>query len=160
IILLAQFRLVFADTIGHSSGKRHATSEKGMVPMTISRFFLCSTLAVALVGAAVPALADDASDKVVATINVIPIKQAELTSAETDIGSQLHPVPEDAKHDYLVRFLADLKLGAKAAEDAKLQDTPDFASRLEYYRDKILLDDLMVKEGEKADTPDARKKLY
>ncbi|MBV9755379.1 MAG: peptidyl-prolyl cis-trans isomerase, partial [Hyphomicrobiales bacterium] len=32
--------------------------------------------------------------------------------------------------------------------------------RVEYFRDKILLDDLMFKEGAKADTPEARKKLY
>src|SRR5260370_37052755 len=56
--------------------------------------------------------------------------------------------------------MADLKLGARAAEEAKLQDTADFAQRLQYFRDKILLDDLMVKEGAKADTPEARKKLY
>ncbi|SDR60895.1 peptidyl-prolyl cis-trans isomerase C [Rhizobiales bacterium GAS113] len=128
--------------------------------MAISRSLLGSTLAIALISAAVPARAENAPDKVVATVNGAPIKDSDLVIAEQDLGSQLQSVPEAAKRDYLIRFLADLKLGAQAAEAAKLQDTPDFAARMQYYRDKILLDDLMVKEGAKADTPEARKKLY
>ena len=101
-----------------------------------------------------------APDKVVATVNGVPIKESDLGIAELDLGSQLQSVPEGAKRDYLIRFMADLMLGAGAAEEARLQDTPDFVQRLRYYRNKILLDDLMVKEGAKADTPEARKKLY
>jgi peptidyl-prolyl cis-trans isomerase C len=100
------------------------------------------------------------SDKVVATVNGIPIRESDLVLAEQDVGSQLQSVPGPAKRDYLIRFMADLILGAQAAEDAKLQDSPDFAHRLQYFRNKILLDDLMVREGAKADTPEARKKLY
>ncbi|MBV9568647.1 MAG: peptidylprolyl isomerase, partial [Hyphomicrobiales bacterium] len=119
--------------------------------------------ALALAGVSAVALAQDtpaAPDKVVATVNGAPIKESDLTIAEQDIGSQLQSVPEASKRDYLIRFMADLKLGAQAAEQAKLQDAPDFARRVEYFRDKILLDDLMFKEGAKADTPEARKKLY
>jgi peptidyl-prolyl cis-trans isomerase C len=118
--------------------------------------------ALALLGAATVALAQNtpAPDKVVATVNGAPIKESDLTIAEQDVGSQLQSVPEASRRDYLIRFMADLKLGAQAAEQAKLQDAPDFAQRVEYFRDKILLDDLMLKEGAKADTPEARKKLY
>ncbi|MBV9975486.1 MAG: peptidylprolyl isomerase [Hyphomicrobiales bacterium] len=119
--------------------------------------------AIALFGTSAIALAQDTSaapDKVVATVNGAPIKESDITIAEQDIGSQLQSVPETSRRDYLIRFMADLKLGAQAAEQAKLQDGPDFAQRVEYFRDKILLDDLMFKEGAKADTPEARKKLY
>lgn len=118
----------------------------------------------ALVGASALALAQTppapAPDKVVATVNGAPIKESDLVIAEQDIGGQLQSVPEASRRDYLIRFMADLKLGAQAAEQAKLQDAPDFSQRVEYFRDKILLDDLMLKEGAKADTPEARKKLY
>jgi len=120
----------------------------------------------ALIGASALALAQTAPspapspDKIVATVNGAPIKESDLVIAEQDIGSQLQSVPEASRRDYLIRFMADLKLGAQAAEQAKLQDAPDFAQRVEYFRDKILLDDLMLKEGAKADTPEARKKLY
>ena len=89
-----------------------------------------------------------APDKVVATVNGAPIKESDLVIAEQDIGSQLQSVPDASRRDYLIRFMADLKLGAQAAEQAKLQDAPDFAQRVEYFRDKILLDDLMLKEGD------------
>jgi peptidyl-prolyl cis-trans isomerase C len=117
--------------------------------------------ALALVGASASALGQTAApDKVIATVNGAPIKESDLSIAEQDIGSQLQSVPDASKRDYLIRFMADLKLGAQAAEEAQLQNAPDFAQRVEYFRDKILLDDLMFKEGAKADTPDARKKLY
>ena len=123
----------------------------------------CVLGALGLAGVSAAALAQNAPappDKVVATVNGAPIKESDLTIAEQDIGSQLQSVPEASKRDYLIRFVADLKLGAQAAEQAKLQDAPDFAQRVEYFRDKILLDDLMFKEGARADTPEARKKLY
>jgi peptidyl-prolyl cis-trans isomerase C len=118
--------------------------------------------ALALFGTSALALAQTAPapDTVVATVNGAPIKESDLTIAEQDIGSQLQSVPEASRRDYLIRFVADLKLGAQAAEQAKLQDAPDFPQRVEYFREKILLDDLMLKEGTKADTPEARKKLY
>ncbi len=116
--------------------------------------------ALALVVSSALAQTAPAPDKVVATVNGAPIKESDLTIAEQDIGGQLQSVPEASRRDYLIQFMADLKLGAQAAEEAKLQDAPDFAQRVEYFREKILLDDLMLKEGTKADTPEARKKLY
>jgi peptidyl-prolyl cis-trans isomerase C len=123
---------------------------------------LRSALALALMAAPALARAQEAvtPDKIVASVNGVPIKEGDLVIAEQDIGSQLQSVPDAAKRDYLIRFMADMILGAQAAEAAKLQDTPDFAQRLQYFRNKILLDDLMVKEGAKADTPEARRKLY
>ena len=136
--------------------------------MAISRGFfglpgLAGTaLALVVATAPLPARAQDAPapDKVVATVNGVPIKESDLALAEQDVGTQLQSVPEAARRDYLLRFMADLILGTQAAEEAKLQDSPDFAQRLQYFRNKILLDDLMVKEAAKADTPEARKKLY
>jgi peptidyl-prolyl cis-trans isomerase C len=136
--------------------------------MTVSRGFsgtaglLAPAFALLLVAAPPPSLAEDAAspDKVVATVNGVPIKESDLAMAEQDVGTQLQSVPAPAKRDYLIRFMADLILGAQAAEEAKLQDTPDFAQRLQYFRNKILLDDLMVKEAAKVDTPEARRKLY
>jgi peptidyl-prolyl cis-trans isomerase C len=139
-----------------------------MVSMAISRGFLVPAgllapiVAVTLLAASPPLRAEDAAqpDKVVATVNGVPITASDLALAEQDVGGQLQSVPAPAKRDYLIRFMADLILGAQAAEEAKLQDSPDFAHRLQYFRNKILLDDLMLREGAKADTPEARKKLY
>ena len=136
--------------------------------MAISRSLLGSmgligpVVALALIAVAAPSRAEDAQgpDKVVATVNGVPIKESDLVMAEQDVGSQLRSVPEAARRDYLIRFMADLILGAQAAEEQKLQNSPEFAQRLQYFRNKILLDDLMFREGAKADTPEARRKLY
>jgi peptidyl-prolyl cis-trans isomerase C len=152
---------VFATSIVHSSARRHGYSEKGIASMAISG--ISGALAMVLcLGASPLALAADtpAPDTVVATVNGQPIIEGDLAIAEQDLGSQLQSVPDASKHDYLVAFLADLASGAQAAEEQKLQDTPDFARRLAYFRAKILLDDLMFREGAKADTPEARRKLY
>ena len=52
------------------------------------------------------------------------------------------------KRDLLVGYLVDLKLGAKAAEAAKVGDGPEFARKLAYSRDKILLDEYLEQRGQ------------
>jgi peptidyl-prolyl cis-trans isomerase C len=129
--------------------------------MAISRIFLGPAMALTLCASPLAQAADTpASDTVIATVNGQPINEGDLAIAEQDLAGQMQSVPEASKHDYLVAFLADLAAGSQAAEEQKLQDTPDFARRLAYFRAKILLDDLMFREGAKADTPEARRKLY
>ena len=64
------------------------------------------------------------------------------------------------KRDYLVGYLVDLKLGARAAREAKIDDNPDFERSVAYFRDKLLLDDYLGAEAKKAVTPEAMQKLY
>jgi peptidyl-prolyl cis-trans isomerase C len=56
--------------------------------------------------------------------------------------------------------MVDLKLGARAAEAAKIADSPEFARKLAYFRDKLLLDDYLEREVKKTVTPEAARKLY
>ena len=67
---------------------------------------------------------------------------------------------EAQKRDLLIGYLIDLKLGARAAEAAKVGDAPEFARKLAYARDKALLDDYLEPEAKKAVTPEAARKLY
>ena len=43
---------------------------------------------------------------------------------------------EAQKRDLLIGYLIDLKLGARAAEAAKVGDTPEFARKMAYARDQ------------------------
>jgi peptidyl-prolyl cis-trans isomerase C len=108
--------------------------------------------------AALPALAQ--ADKVVATVNGITITERDLTLASEDLAERLAQLPEERKRDELVNYMVDLKLGAKAALDAKIADGPDFAARLAYYREKVLLDEYLTSESKKAATPEAAQKLF
>lgn len=105
-----------------------------------------------------PALAQ--ADKVVAKVDGIAITEKDVQLATEDLGERLAQLPEERKRDEVINYLVDLKLGAKAAAEAKIGDTPDFAARLAYYREKVLLDEYLTREGKKAVTPEAAKKLF
>ena len=107
---------------------------------------------------AAPAFAQ--ADKVVAKVDGIAITEKDVQLATEDLGERLAQLPEERKRDEVVNYLVDLKLGAKAAAEAKIGDTPDFAARLAYYREKVLLDEYLTREGKKAVTPEAAKKLF
>jgi peptidyl-prolyl cis-trans isomerase C len=100
------------------------------------------------------------ADKIVARVNGLPITEREVALATEDLGERLVQIPEARKRDEVINYLVDLKLGAKAAADAKIGDGPDFAARLAYNRDKVLLDAYLAGEAKKAATPEAAKKLF
>ena len=100
------------------------------------------------------------ADKIVARVNGLAITEREVALATEDLGERLAQIPEASKRDEVINYLVDLKLGAKAAGDAKMGDGPDFAARLAYNRDKVLLDAYLASEAKKAATPEAARKLF
>jgi peptidyl-prolyl cis-trans isomerase C len=100
-------------------------------------------------------------DKVVARVDGIAITEADLKVAADDLGERLPPgMPEAQRRDYLVGYVVDLKIGARAAEAAKVAENADFARRLSYFRNKLLLDEYLTSEGKKAVTEAAARKLF
>ena len=106
--------------------------------------------------------APPASDPVIAKVNGVEIRESDLAMAEEDVGQnqQLQALTGDARRDYLVSYLADVILAAKAAEGKKVADQKDFKSRLAFIRKKLLMETLLQQEGKAALTPDATKKVY
>lgn len=96
-----------------------------------------TVLALALTSAAAP-LAAVAEDKVVATIDGKPITEGDLAVAESEIGSDMGTMPADQKRTSLLEFLIDNQLFAEAAENEKLNDGPDFQTRLNYLKRRAL----------------------
>jgi len=121
---------------------------------------LAQTGAPAPAAPAAPAAAPADPAKVIARVNGITITEGDLAVAAADPALQLPNVPEAQKRDMLTGYLIDLKLGAKAAEAAKVGDSADFARKLAYNRDKALLDQYLEQEAQKAITPEAARKLY
>jgi peptidyl-prolyl cis-trans isomerase C len=107
--------------------------------------------------AAVPAV-DPA--KVIARVNGVDITEGDLALAAEDPALQMPNVPEAQKRDLLTGYMIDLKLGAKAAEAAKVGSGAEFTRKLAYNRDKTLLDEYLDQEAKKAVTPEAARKLY
>ena len=110
--------------------------------------------------AATPAPAATSPETVVAKVNGQPVTAADLALAAEDPALSLPGVDEGAKQNLLVDYMIDLKVGAQAAEAAKVGDSPDFKRKLAYFRDKLLLDEYLEREAKKAVTPEAAKALY
>jgi peptidyl-prolyl cis-trans isomerase C len=119
-------------------------------------FFAGTVTALALLLA--PAAAQD-KDPLIAKVNGVEIHQSDLAVAEEEAG-QIPPMPEDAKRDYLVQFMADLILVSKDAETKKVGDTPEFKNRLAFERRKILMSTLLQSVGKSALTDEAMHKVY
>jgi len=98
--------------------------------------------------------------KVVARVNGIEITEGDLSIAAEDPALQMPNVPDEQKRELLTGYLIDLKLGAKAAEAAKVGSSAEFARKLAYNRDKTLLDEYLDQTAKKSVTPEAARKLY
>ncbi len=98
-------------------------------------------------------------DPVVATVNGTEIHESDLAIAEAEAG-QIPPMSPAAKKDYLVQFMTDLILVAKAAEDKNMAATDSFKSKLAFERRKLLMTDLLQSVGKGALTDAAMHKVY
>ncbi|HKF99583.1 MAG TPA: peptidylprolyl isomerase [Xanthobacteraceae bacterium] len=100
------------------------------------------------------------TDPVVARVNGAEIRSSDLVIAEEEVGSNLPAMTPEGKRDYLVSYLSDMMLVAKAAEDKKLADDGDFKRRLGYMRNKLLMETLLHAESKSAVTDAAMHKVY
>jgi peptidyl-prolyl cis-trans isomerase C len=101
-----------------------------------------------------------APETVMAKVNGAPITQGDLAIAADDPALSLPGVDDAQKRNLLIDYMVDLKVGAQAAEAAKVADAPEFQRKLAYFRDKLLLDEYLEREAKKAVTPEAAKALY
>jgi peptidyl-prolyl cis-trans isomerase C len=108
--------------------------------------------------AAQPARAAD--DPVVAKVNGTEIHQSDLAMAEEDLGGNVPQMTPEAKHDYLITFVSDMMLVAKAAEDKKVADTEDFKHKLAYARTKLLMETYLQAEAKASVTDAELHKVY
>jgi peptidyl-prolyl cis-trans isomerase C len=100
------------------------------------------------------------SDPVVARANGVDIHQSDLATAADEVGSNMPPMAEDKKRDYLITYLADVIVLAQAAQQQKLSDDPDVKRQLAFAHDKVLMEALLQKAGKAAQTDDAMHKVY
>jgi len=100
------------------------------------------------------------SDPVVAKVNGVEIRQSDLALAEEDMGQDAQRLEGDARREYLISYVADVILAAKAAEGKKLADSKDFKSRIAFIRNKLLMELMLDAEGKAAVTDQTVKKAY
>jgi peptidyl-prolyl cis-trans isomerase C len=100
------------------------------------------------------------SDPVVAKVNGVEIRQSDLSLAEEDIGRDMPANDEAGRRDYLVNYLTDMVLIAKAAEAKKIPDGAEFKQRLAFMRNKALMETVLGAESKAAVTEPALHKIY
>jgi len=100
------------------------------------------------------------TDPVVARVNGVEVKASDLAVAEEEFGSNIPPMTAEGKRDYLITYLSDMMLAAKAAEDKKMADDATFKRRLAYMRNKLLMETLLHAETSAAVTDAAMHKVY
>ena len=101
-----------------------------------------------------------APETVVATVNGTAITAGDIAVATDDPALSLPGVDDEQKKGLLVDYMVDLKVGAQAAEAAKVAETPEFKRKLSYFRDKLLLDEYLEREAKKAVTPEAERAVF
>jgi peptidyl-prolyl cis-trans isomerase C len=122
---------------------------------TAAAFALALGATLAFAGAA------SADPKVLAKVDGSPITEDDLNDAMADIGPGLPQKLEGAaRQKYVLDFLIDLKLAAKKAQTKKLDESPEFARKLAYYRDKLAMEQLLGSVAKAATTEEAERKAY
>ncbi len=97
---------------------------------------------------------------IIAKVNGVEIRESELAIAEEELGASLQQMDPATKRENLVAFLIDMKIVAKAAEDKKIGDSPEFKQKLAFARSRLLMDSILGNEGKASLTEDAMKKVY
>jgi peptidyl-prolyl cis-trans isomerase C len=139
------------------------TGSAGFRDMTIVRKFRLSGAVLALTALALLApvtAAPAAPDDVLAKVDGNTITESDLDVAVEDLAGSLQSMTDEQKREYVLGYLIDLKLLAKAAENDALADSDEFKRKLAYLRDKALMEAHLTAAGAKAATEEAARKLY
>ena len=131
--------------------------------MISTRFLVLRVLGalavIALLGVSgTPLRAQD--DPVLARVNGVEVHESDLAVAEDEIGSNMPQMGPDQKRQYLITYLSDVIILAQAAEQQKLGNDPEVQHRLAFDRNKVLMEAMLQKAGQAAQTDDALHKVY
>jgi peptidyl-prolyl cis-trans isomerase C len=133
---------------------RHALENVRSGRKTLEILSLCAFIAVGFSTTAAQA-------KVLAKVNGVEITDEDLKLALEDIGPGLpRQLEGKARETYLLDFLVDEQLVVQKAQADKLAETPEFAKKLAYLRDKALMETLLGKIARESTTDAAIKQTY
>jgi peptidyl-prolyl cis-trans isomerase C len=133
---------------------------KRAAPCVRTSFALALFGALAFALSAAPAFAQS-GDPVIARVDGVEVRESDLALAEEDLGSNIpQQLAGDARRDFILSYLTDIMLVAKAADGKKVADTPDFKTKLNFIRNKLLMETILQSEGKASVTEQAMKKVY
>lgn len=101
--------------------------------------------------------------KTLAKIDGVEITEEDAKVAAEDLAPVLPPQlqqPGPARDAYILDYLIDAKLVGREAEKEKFGEGEEFARKLAYQRQKIMMEALLAKLGKDAVTDAAMRKVY
>jgi peptidyl-prolyl cis-trans isomerase C len=100
------------------------------------------------------------SDPLVARVNGVDIRQSDLALAEDEVGASMPQMAPDQKREYLITYLSDVIILAQVADKQKIGDRDDVKHRVDFERNKVLMETLLRDTGKAALTDEAMHKVY
>ncbi len=85
-------------------------------------------------------------DTVVATVNGDPVTEADLATAAAQYAQELSRVPVAQRREQMLNVLIDVRLFAKAAEDAGMDKDAEFQRTLAFMRARALRNEYLQKK--------------
>lgn len=114
----------------------------------------------ALIAASV-AISATAQAKTLAKVNGVEITDEDLKLAMDDLAPGIpRQLEGKARESYVLDFLIDEQLVVQKAQADKLAESPEFAKKLAYLRDKALMETLLGDVAKQAATEAAIKQTY
>jgi peptidyl-prolyl cis-trans isomerase C len=106
-------------------------------------------------------MAPASATQVLATVNGTNITDDDVRIATEDLADSIpHQLDAKGRQNYVLDYLIDGTLVAQKALHDQLDQGPEFAKELAYYRSKILMETLLTKVARDAATPDNLHKVY
>ncbi len=116
---------------------------------------------IGLVALMTAGLGGGAQAKVLAKVNGVEITDDDLKIAMEDLGPGIpRQLEGKARETYVIDFLVDEQLVVQKAQADKLAESPDFAKKMAYLRDKALMETLLGNVAKQAATDAAIKATY
>jgi peptidyl-prolyl cis-trans isomerase C len=129
---------------------------KNCIKIPTTLLFGVASIALLLASSSAPVHA-----KALAKVNGVEITDEDLKLAMDDLGPGIpRQLEGKARESYVLDFLIDEQLVVQKAQADKLSETPDFAKKLAYLRDKALMETLLSNIAKSAATEPAIKLAY
>ena len=125
----------------------------------VSRGWRARVAASAIIFAACLAL--PASAKVLAKVDGLEITDDDVKVALEDLGPTMpREMEDDQRESYALDYLIDLKLVAKKAAADNMGVGPEIVRKLNYYKDKVMMESLLGDVAKAGSTEAVRRKVY
>lgn len=117
---------------------------------------LAAFLATSLLGLSQAA----AQNKVLAKVNGEAITEADVAMAAEDVATEYPNLPPQGIKDLTLDFLIEMKIVAQKAKTEKIDQTDDFKRRIAYVQQRVMMQQLLVREAKQVASDQALKKYY